>query len=256
MRAGRDRRGMQYQVIGDVMQAVIVHMQQGEEVRAEAGSMMFMTESIQMDTQMTGGFLGGLKRMVTGESFFIPYFRCAGMSGLVGFAAPYPGQVRQLDLQGEVWLCQRESFLFCTANVEAGIAFTRKLGAGFFGGEGFILQRYAGFGTVFIHGGGNFVEYELKAGETLKVDTGCIVAFQQSVQYDIQFIGGFKNTLFGGEGLFMATLRGPGRCILQTLPLSRLAGRLAGGHAEGSSSVGGLGGTLGDIGRIFGGNDG
>ncbi len=246
---------MQFQVMGDVMQAVVVNMQQGEEVRAEAGAMLFMSDAIQMDTQMQGGLFGGLKRMLTGESLFIPYFRCQGPSGMVAFAAPYPGQVRQIDLQGRAWLCQRESFLFSTAQVEMNIAFTKKLGAGFFGGEGFILQRLNGFGNVFIHGGGNFVEFNLQPHESLRVDTGCIVAFEETVSYDIQFVGGFKNTLFGGEGLFMAVLRGPGRAILQTLPFSRLAGRIMGTTTEGSSSMGGLGGTIGDIGRIFGGND-
>lgn len=246
---------MQFQVMGDVMQAVIVHMQQGEDVRAEAGAMLFMTDAIRMDTQLQGGLFGGLKRMLTGESLMIPYFRCEGPTGIVAFAAPYPGQVRQLELQGHSYLCQRESFLFSTSNVEMNIAFTKKLGAGFFGGEGFILQRLSGFGTTFIHGGGNFVEFNLQPHETLRVDTGCIVAFQESVHYDIQFVGGFKNTLFGGEGLFMAVLRGPGHVILQTLPFSRLAGRIMGQTTEGSSSVGGLGGTIGDLGRMFGSGD-
>jgi uncharacterized protein (TIGR00266 family) len=246
---------MQYQVLGDVMQAVLVHMQQGEEVRAEAGAMMFMTQGIQMDTQMTGGLFGGLKRMLVGESLFIPFFRCQVPYGIVGFASPTPGKVRQLDLMGQTWLCQRDSFLFGTKGIDIGIAFTKRMGVGFFGGEGFILQRLTGMGTVFIHGGGNFLEFDLKPNEMIQVDTGCIVAFEESVHYDIQFVGGFKNTLFGGEGLFLATLRGPGKAILQTLPFSRLAGRITGATSEGSSGIGGVGGTLNDIGRIFGGND-
>lgn len=244
---------MQFQLVGEDMQAVIAYLQQGEEVRAEAGSMLFMTPAIRMDTQMSGGVLGGLKRVLTGESFFIPFFRCLAPQGMVAFAAPYPGRVKQLDLQGTSWLCQRESFLFCTTGVDLNIAFTRRLSVGFFGGEGFVLQRLGGMGTAFIHGGGTFVEFDLKPGEMLKVDTGCIVAFQESVQYDIQFVGGFKNTLFGGEGLFLATLSGPGKLILQTLPFSRLAGRIMGTTTEGTSSTGGVGGTLNDIGRIFGG---
>jgi uncharacterized protein (TIGR00266 family) len=244
---------MQYQVIGDVMQAVVVNMTEGEEVRAEAGSMMFMTQGIQMDTQMTGGLFGGLKRMLTGESLFIPYFRCLAPSGIVAFAAPTPGKVQQLDLDGRAWLCQRDSFLFSTSGIEINIAFTKKISVGFFGGEGFILQKLSGFGTVFISGGGNFIEFDLKPNEMIKVDTGCIVAFEESVHYDIEFVGGFKNTLFGGEGLFLATLRGPGKAVLQTLPFSRLAGLIMGKSSEGSSGIGGIGGTLGDIGRIFGG---
>jgi uncharacterized protein (TIGR00266 family) len=246
---------MQFQVLGDVMQAVVVRLQQGEEVRAEAGSMLFMSQGIQMDTKMQGGLLGGLKRMLVGESLFMPEFRCHVPQGIVAFAAPYPGQVKQLDLNANSWLCQRDSFLFCTTGLEMGIAFTKRLGAGFFGGEGFILQRIAGMGTAFIHGGGNFVEFNLQPHEEISVDTGCIVAFQESVQYDIRFVGGFKNTLFGGEGLFMATLRGPGQAILQTLPFSRLAGRIMGKTTEGSGSLGGVTGTVGDIGRIFGGGD-
>ena len=245
---------MQFQVLGEVMQAVVVQMQQGDEVKAEAGAMFFMTHGIDMQTQMQGGLLGGLKRMVSGESLFIPQFRCQAPSGMVAFAAPYPGQVKQLELNGDSWLCQRDSYLCSTTGIETAIAFTRKLGVGFFGGEGFVLQRVSGVGTVFVHGGGNFVEFNLQPGEGLKVDTGCIVAFEQSVQYDIQFMGGFKNTIFGGEGLFLATLQGPGRAILQTLPFSRLAGRIMGQTTEGSGSLGGLSGTLGDVGRIFGGN--
>jgi len=247
---------MQFQLVGNVMQAVTVHMQAGEEVRAEAGSMLFRTESVQMETQMQGGLMGGLKRMISGESLFIPHFRCVGPQGVVSFAAPYPGQVKQLELGGPpAWLCQRDSYLFSTQGVEINIAFTKKLGAGIFGGEGFILQRLSGFGTAFIHGGGNFVEYELRPNDSLKVDTGCIVAFEETAQYNIEFVGGFKNTLFGGEGLFLATLRGPGKIILQTLPFSRLAARLAGQTTEGSGGLGGITGSIGDIGRIFGGHD-
>jgi uncharacterized protein (TIGR00266 family) len=246
---------MQFQVVGEDLQAIIAYLQQGEELRAEAGAMLFMTPAIQMDTQMQGGLLGGLKRMVTGESLFIPYFRCIAPQGMVSFAAPYPGKVKQLDLMGTAWLCQRESFLVATKGVDMNIAFTKRLGVGFFGGEGFILQRLSGAGTAFIHGGGTFVEFDLKPGETLRVDTGCIVAFEESVRYDIQFMGGFKNTLFGGEGLFLATLVGPGKAILQTLPFSRLAGRIMGHNAEGTSSSGGIAGTIGDIGRIFGSGD-
>ena len=246
---------MQFQVIGDVMQAVVVHMQAGEEVRAEAGAMLYMTQGVQMDTQMTGGLFGGLKRMLSGESLFIPYFRCQAPQAHAAFSAPTPGKVRQIDLMGDSWLCQRDSFLVATSGVEISVAFTKRLGAGFFGGEGFVLQRLSGMGTAFIQGGGNFVEFDLQPHDHLRVDTGCIVGFQESVRYDIQFVGGFKNTLFGGEGVFHATLQGPGKAILQTLPFSRLANRILGQSTEGSSSTGGIGGTIGDIGRIFGGGN-
>jgi len=247
---------MQFQVIGDVMQAVLVHMEFRDEVRAEAGSMMYMTSGITMDTRMTGGLMGGLRRMLAGESLFLPCFRCTVPHGVVAFAAPNPGKVRQLDMtSGANWLCQRDSFLFGASTVDVSIAFTRRIGVGFFGGEGFILQKLSGTGPVFIHGGGNFVDFDLRPNDVIKVDTGCIVAFEESVDYNIEFVGGFKNTLFGGEGLFLATLRGPGRAILQTLPFSRLAGRITGTTSEGSSGLGGVRGTFGDLGRIFGGQD-
>jgi uncharacterized protein (AIM24 family) len=150
-------------------------------------------------------------------------FRSRG-EGQVAFAAPHPGKLKQIDLDpGRNWLCQRDSFLCATEGVEVNVAFTKRFGAGLFGGEGFILQRLSGDGTVFIHGGGNFVEFDLHPGQVLHVDTGCIVAFEESVGYDIKFVGGFKNALFGGEGLFLAVLQGPGKTILQTLPFSRLA---------------------------------
>ena len=247
---------MQFQTIGDVMQAVLVHMGHGDQVRAEAGAMLYMTQGISMDTQMQGGLMGGLKRMLVGESLFIPLFRCSVPQGVVAFAAPTPGKVRQLDLAPPAsWLCQRDSFLFATSGVDINIAFTKRLRTGIFGGEGFILQRLSGSGTTFIHAGGNFLDFDLRPGESLKVDTGCIVAFEESVTYDIEFVGGFKNTLFGGEGLFLASLRGPGKAVLQTMPFSRLAGRIVGSTSEGSSGLGGVGGTIRDVGRIFGGDE-
>jgi uncharacterized protein (TIGR00266 family) len=237
------------------MQAVVVPMSAGHEIQAEAGAMLYMAGEIEMDTSMRGGLWGGLKRMVAGESLFMTRFRCRGQ-GQVAFAAPHPGKVKQLELNGgRAWLCQRDSFLCATEAVEIGIAFTKRFGAGLFGGEGFILERLSGTGTVFIHAGGNLVEFELIAGQSLRVDTGCIVAFEDSVGYDIQFVGGFKNALFGGEGLFLASLTGPGKCILQTLPFSRLAGRILGLSKEGTGGTAGVGGTLRDIGNIFGGDE-
>jgi len=242
-----------FHVLGDVMQAVVAELPAGQELQAEAGALFYMAGDVEMNATMQGGLLGGLKRIMVGESLFMTRFRARGDSQ-VAFSAPYPGKVRQIDLAGGgSWLCQRDSFLCATRGVEIGIAFTKKLGAGFFGGEGFILERLSGSGTAFIHGGGNFVEFDLVAGQTIRVDTGCIVAFEETVGYDIQFVGGFKNALFGGEGLFLATVTGPGKCLLQTLPFSRLAGRILGQTREGSGSVAGVGGTLRDIGNIFGG---
>ena len=244
-----------FHLIGDVMQAVVVPLSPGQEVQAEAGAMLYMAGDVQMDTSMRGGLWGGLRRMVVGESLFMTRFRARG-AGQVAFAAPHPGNVKRLDLNGTAsWLCQRDSFLCATSGVEINIAFTKRFGAGLFGGEGFILQKLSGSGTAMIHAGGNLVEFDLVAGQSIKVDTGCIVAFEEAVRYDIQFVGGFKNALFGGEGLFLAELTGPGKCVLQTLPFSRLAGRILGLTREGSGSVAGVGGTLRDIGNIFGGDE-
>jgi uncharacterized protein (TIGR00266 family) len=244
-----------FHVVGDVMQAVVIPLQAGQEVQAEPGALLYMAGDIDMDSSLRGGFWGGLKRMVAGESLFMTRFRARG-PGQVAFAAPHPGNVKRLDLDGRSgWLCQRDSFLCATAGVEINIAFTKRFGAGLFGGEGFILERLSGSGTAMIHAGGNLVEFDLVAGQSLRVDTGCIVAFRESVRYDIQFVGGFKNALFGGEGLFLATLTGPGKVILQTLPFSRLAGRIVGSTNEGTGGLAGMKGTLRDLGNILGSRD-
>lgn len=248
-------RPSEFHVLGDVMQAVVVPLADGQEIRAEPGALLYMAGDVEMDSKMSGGLWGGLKRMVVGESLFITTFRSRGQ-GQVAFAAPHPGKLKTLELaSGQAWLCQRDSFLCATEGIEIGIAFTKRFGAGLFGGEGFILEKLSGTGTAIIHAGGNLVEFDLVPGQTLRVDTGCIVAFEEGVGYDIQFVGGFKNALFGGEGLFLATLTGPGKCILQTLPFSRLAGRILGLTKEGTGGVAGVGGTLRDIGNIFGGRE-
>jgi uncharacterized protein (TIGR00266 family) len=245
----------EFHVVGDVMQAVVVPLADGQEIRAEPGALLYMAGNVEMDSKMSGGLWGGLKRMVVGESLFITTFRSHGQ-GQVAFAAPHPGKLKILELGGgQAWLCQRDSFLCATEGIEIGIAFTKRFGAGLFGGEGFILEKLSGMGTAIVHAGGNLVEFDLVPGQTLRVDTGCIVAFEEGVSYDIQFVGGFKNALFGGEGLFLATLTGPGKCILQTLPFSRLAGRILGLTREGTGGVSGVGGTLRDIGNIFGGRE-
>ena len=218
-----------YKIYGDDMQMVEVELDPQEGVRAEAGMMMFMEDGIEMQTGTGGGVFSGLKRMITGESFFITNFMNSGSKkAKVGFAAPYPGKIIPLDLGklGGDFLCQKDSFL-CSANgVDIEVAFTKKIGAGLFGGEGFILQRLVGDGLAFVHSGGTIIQKTLGAGESLRVDTGCLVAFAPTVDYDIQFIGGFKNALFGGEGLFLARLTGPGLVYLQSLPFSRIADRI------------------------------
>ncbi len=240
-----------YKIFGSEMQLVEIELDPGEAVRAEAGAMMYMDNYIEMQTGVDGGVWKGFKRMFTGESFFITTFYNQGNTKQsVAFSAPYPGKIIPLDLSRyhNEFICQKDSFLCAANGVDLDIAFTRKLGAGFFGGEGFILQRLTGDGLAFIHAGGTIVERELMPGETLRVDTGCIVGFEASVNYDIKFVKGITNALFGGEGLFYATLTGPGKVFLQSLPFSRLADRVmvaASGRNKGEQK--GLGGLLGDF---------
>lgn len=248
---------MQHQILGDDIQAVVLALQPGEVVRAEAGAMLYMSDSIEMNTQvgtnanegLMGSLMSGLKRAVSGDSFFITTFTAQRQAGQVAFAAPYPGKIMPVNLsETGTLLCQRDSYLCSDANVNVSIAFTRKLGAGFFGGEGFILQKLSGSGQAYIHSGGGIVPFELAAGQSLRVDTGCLVAMTESVTYDIQLAKGIKNMLFGGEGLFLASLQGPGRVWLQILPFSRLANRILSaavtGSSEQSKGLGGLGGDL------------
>ncbi|HPE86132.1 MAG: TIGR00266 family protein [Bacteroidia bacterium] len=246
-----------YKIYGDDMQIVQIGLDPNEAVRAEVGTMMYMTHGIEMQTNTGGGIFKGFKRMLTGDGFFITSFLYKGEEkGYVGFGAPYPGKVIPLDLTelGGTFICQKDAFLCAAAGIDIDIAFTRKLGAGLFGGEGFILQKLSGDGLAFIHAGGTVIARTLQPGETLRVDTGCIAAFAPTVSYDIKFIGGFTNALFGGEGIFLATLTGPGKIYLQSLPFSRLADRIQAasvkhnrGEKQGAAGIGGelLGGILG-----------
>ncbi|MBD3271554.1 MAG: TIGR00266 family protein [Elusimicrobia bacterium] len=218
-----------YKIYGDDMQLVEIELDPKEGVRAETGAMMFMEDGIEMQTSAEGGLFKGFKRMLTGESFFITTFLNNGSSKRhVSFAAPYPGKIIPLELSklGGEFLCQKDAFLCAAQGVDIEVAFTKKMGAGIFGGEGFILQKLVGDGLAFVHAGGSIIKKDLQAGQSLRVDTGCLVAFSKTVQYDIQFVGGFKNALFGGEGLFLAQLKGPGTAYLQSLPFSRLADRV------------------------------
>lgn len=245
-----------HEIIGDDMQAVVITMTSGEEVRAEAGAMMYMTDGITMDARMQGGIVAGLKRkLLAGESLFLTFFRCDAPTGRVAFSGPYPGKIIRMALANSAILCQRDSFLCAAGSVDINIAFTKRLGAGFFGGEGFILERLEGTGEVFIHSGGTIVPMELKPGEKVRVDTGCLVAFDPTVDYDIELAGGIKTALFGGEGLFLATMTGPGRVWLQTLPFSRLADRILAARKGDKEDVKrDFGGTLGAIGDLIGGD--
>lgn len=246
-----------YKIFGDDMQFVEVELDPMEAAVAEAGGMMYMEDGIEMETifgdgsQQNSGFMGALlgagKRLLTGESMFMTVFQNRGAGKKrVAFGAPYPGKiipVHLAEIGGEL-IAQKDAFLCAAKGVSLGIAFTKKFGAGLFGGEGFILERLQGDGLAFIHAGGTIYERILAPGEVIRVDTGCIVAFQPSVEYDIQYVGKIKSALFGGEGLFFATLRGPGKIWLQSLPFSRLAGRMmsaAGGGKEEGSVLGGLG---------------
>ena len=218
-----------YKIYGDDLQLIEIELDPKEGVRAEAGTMTYMEGDIQMQTSTGGGLFQGFKRMLTGAGFFITTFVNAGnRKARVAFAAPYPGKVIPLDLGqlGGKFLCQKDSFLCAANGIEIEVAFTKRLGAGFFGGEGFILQKLQGDGLAFVHAGGTIVEKNLGVGEVLRVDTGCLVAFASTVDYDIQFVGGFRNALFGGEGLFLVKLTGPGKVYLQSLPLSKLAERI------------------------------
>ena len=246
-----------YKLHGEEMQCVEIELDPQEAVIAEPGSFMMMQDGITMQTLFGDGNATGLmgklfsagKRLLTGENLFMTVYTNEASRRLsVSFAAPYSGKIIPLQLEqlGGKMICQKDSFLCAAKGVSVGIEFQKKLGTGLFGGEGFIMQKLEGDGWAFVHSGGHVIEKELQAGERLKVDTGCIVAFTRSVDYDIQFVGGIKNSLFGGEGLFYAVLTGPGKVWLQTLPISRLAGRIlsygsTGGRKEEGSMLGGLG---------------
>lgn len=254
-----------YEIFGEEMQFVEITLDPQEACIAEAGAFMYMDPGIEMETifgdgsaqAQSGGVMGKLlsagKRVLTGESLFMTVFgNQASGRQRVAFASPYPGRIIPVDLRqhGGVLLCQKDAFLCAAKGIAVGIAFQRKLGAGLFGGEGFILQKLEGDGLAFVHAGGSIVHRDLAAGETMRLDTGCLVAFEQTVDYDIQFVKGVKTAIFGGEGLFYASLTGPGRLWIQSLPFSRLARRVwsaapqAGGKDKGEGSL--LGG-LGDL---------
>jgi uncharacterized protein (TIGR00266 family) len=264
-----------YEIKGSEMQYVEVELDPGEAAIGEAGSMMFMEAGITMDTvfgdasgSSQGGFFGKLlgagKRLITGESLFTTvYTNNARAKQRVAFAAPYPGKILPMDLHrlGGTLICQKDAFLCAARGVALGIAFQQRLSVGFFGGEGFIMQRLDGDGLAFVHAGGTVLKRELQAGEVLLIDTGCIVAYTPSVNFEIQYVGKIKTALFGGEGLFFAKVTGPGSVWLQSLPFSRLASRVfaaapqTGGGGRGEGSVLGGFGSGGLLGGILGGDD-
>jgi uncharacterized protein (TIGR00266 family) len=262
----RNNHEIDYRIFGEEMQCVEIELDPQETVIAEAGAFMYMDDGISMQTvfgdgsETSGGFFGKLvgagKRLLTGESLFMTTFtHTTGGKARVAFASPYPGKIIPLDLQqlGGKIVCQKDAFLCAAKGVSVGIQFQRKLGTGLFGGEGFIMQKVEGDGMAFCHAGGHIIERELRPGESLRIDTGCVVAYTKDVDFDIQFVGGIKNTIFGGEGVFFAVLRGPGKVWLQTLPISRLASRIlqysSGARKEEGSILGGLGNLLDGDGR-------
>jgi uncharacterized protein (TIGR00266 family) len=257
----RSNHEIDYRIVGEEMQYVEIELDPQETAVAESGAFMMMDEGIQMETifgdgsRPNSGFLGKLvsagKRMLTGESLFMTAFTNVGQGKKrVSFASPYPGKIIPLDLMqlnGKI-ICQKDAFLCAAKGVSVGIEFQRKLGTGLFGGEGFIMEKLEGDGMAFVHAGGHVFERTLQPGEMLRVDTGCLVAYTSTIDYDIQFVGGIKNTLFGGEGLFFATLRGPGKIWIQTLPISRLASRII---SYGTTSRKEEGGMLGGLGNLL-----
>jgi uncharacterized protein (TIGR00266 family) len=253
-----------YKIYGEEMQCVEVELDPDETALAESGSFMMMDADIEMSTifgdgsNQEKGFMGKIfsagKRLITGESLFMTAFTNIGVGKQrVSFAAPYPGKIIPLDLSllGKV-IAQKDAFLCAAKGVTIGIEFQRKLGTGLFGGEGFIMQKLEGDGMAFVHAGGYVVEKDLRAGEVLRVDTGCIVAFTSGVHYDIEFVRGVRNVIFGGEGLFYATLRGPGKVWIQTIPVSRLASRILSYGSSVSSKE--QGNVLGSLGTLLGGD--
>ncbi|QLH75253.1 MAG: TIGR00266 family protein [Methanomassiliicoccales archaeon] len=215
---------MKYNISGDNLQFVNIEFNPGEVIYSEAGSMVYMSGNVRMEAKASGGILKGLKRAVSGESFFVTNFHAEGGTGLIGFAGEVPGKIMALDLRGgKHWILQKSSFLCAEQAVDLDIAFQRKFGATLFGGEGLILQSVRGEGTAFISGCGDFIEYNLMPGQTMKVSTAHVVAWENSVTYDIQSVGGVKTALFGGEGLFVTLLRGPGKVVLQSMTMSKLA---------------------------------
>lgn len=264
--AGGGVHEIDYRVFGEEMQFVEITLDPGEACIAEAGAFMYMDPGIEMNTIFgdgsaeaeSGGFMGKLmsagKRVLTGESLFMTVFgNSAGQRQDVAFASPYPGKIIAVDLRehNQALMCQKDAFLCAAKGISVGIALQRRIGAGLFGGEGFILQKLEGDGLAFMHAGGTVVARKLEAGEVLRVDTGCLVAFEEKVDYDIQTVPGIKTAIFGGEGLFYAKLTGPGTVWLQSLPFSRLAGRVVAAIPRGGKTRKGEGSVLGDLGEMF-----
>jgi len=238
---------MEYKITGDNLQLVTLEVEPSEKVYAEAGSMVYMSGNINMEAKMRGGFLKGLGRKIAGETMFLTEFASSGGKGIISFGGNAPGTIKPIDLsEGKEFLIQKDAFLVAQDSIELSIAFQKRLGAAFFGGEGFILERLNGSGTAFIHACGDFVEFDLKTDQILKVDTGSVVGWDGTVTYDIQRVKGIKTMFFGGEGIFLTTLKGPGKVIIQSMNLGNLATALMPfmPHNRGTSGSDNIAGTI------------
>jgi uncharacterized protein (TIGR00266 family) len=245
---GKGTNGLEYSILGTVLQAVVIQLPQGEQVFSERGGMSWMSANIDMQTNAEGGLGGVFKRMVSGESIFMVVFTATSGTGTIGFSAEFPGKVVPLHLgDGQQIICQKDAFMCAERSVSLDIHFRKKLGAGFFGGEGFIMQRLTGPGVAFVELDGEIVEYTLGDNEVMKVDTGHVAMYEPTVDFNIELVKGFKNLLFGGEGLFLTTLRGPGRVWLQTMPAMNLAKKIAQYMPSAGNSGSGGGFNLGQL---------
>ncbi len=243
---------MKYNITGDNLQLVTLEIEPNEKIYAEAGTLVYMSNNINMEAKMRGGFLKGLGRTLAGESLFLTEFTSAGGSGLISFGGRAPGTIKPVELSGgREFLCQKDAFLVAEDAVDMSIAFQRRLGSAFFGGEGFILEKLTGTGTVFVHACGDFVEFDLKDNQVLKVDTGSVVGWDSTVSYDIERVKGIKTMFFGGEGLFLTTLKGPGHVMIQSMDLGNLASALRPflPSSRGSSGSSGVGELIGGLTR-------
>jgi uncharacterized protein (TIGR00266 family) len=252
---------MEYRIEGDNLQVVRISLAPGEEIYAEAGKMVYKTSNVTMESKMLGAgigekIFGALKRKVAGESLFTTHFSAHGNTGEVGFAGEFPGRIEAVQITPHTpFLAQKDAFICAQPGVELSIAFQKKIGAGFFGGEGFILEKFQGEGLVFIHAGGDFIHFDLEPKQEIEVDTGCVVGFSSTVEYDIRFVGGIKTALFGGEGLFLARLIGPGKVILQTMTLSKLRRELGVMATKNGGERSGMGALSDLVGGIFSSDD-
>jgi uncharacterized protein (TIGR00266 family) len=241
---------MEYKITGDNLQLVTVELNAGEKMYGEAGTMVYMSSNIAMEAKMKGGLMKAIGRKFAGETMFLTEFTPAGGEGLVAFGGSAPGTIKPIELAaGKDFIVQKDAFLCAEDSVDLSVAFQRRLGSVFFGGEGFILERLSGEGTTFIHACGDFVEFELQTGQTMKVDTGCVVGWDGTVGYEIERVKGIKTMFFGGEGLFLTSLRGPGKIIIQSMTLHNLASALAPflPTQQGSSGTSGSSGVLGTL---------